>query len=649
MKNLLIFTMLFYSITLSGQQSRTDSLFGLLSKAKEDKVRVNLLSELSGEFGNSNPDSVFLLASKGLKIAQAIGYFEGEIRCKGNLAGYWWTVGDYATAVKLLLQVLAFYKSQNNPIVAKIYSGLLNSYRDQGDYKEALYYSSLTLKDIPPKFEFVRGMANAMRGSVYYEMNNLDSAQFYLTKALNYPLVLGKGWILLMNGRLYAKMKKIDTAGSYYRQAIEILQKDKNYKALAGAFISTGELYEQTGNIDSAIYYGKQGLDIAQKKKFNKETVQSYLLLSSAYEKVNTKAALQYYKLAIIGKDSLFNQEKQKQLLSFKFNEELQKSEMKNAQQQSVNKNRVLILLILLTCFVLFIIILVRNNRHKQTANRLLHQQKEEIQSTLSQLRSTQAQLIQSEKLASLGELTAGIAHEIQNPLNFVNNFAEVSAEMLVEMDAELDKGDVQEAKAISADLQLNLSKINHHGQRASSIVKGMLEHSRTSTGVKEPTDLNALADEYLRLAYHGLRAKDSSFNATMETHFDPDLPLVSVIPQDIGRVLLNLISNAFYAVNERAKQKIEGYSPTVTVSSRKLENAIEITVQDNGNGIPEAIREKIFQPFFTTKPTGQGTGLGLSLAYDIVMKGHGGALNLETTKGEGSTFIITLINHSPQ
>nr|WP_290939219.1 ATP-binding protein [Haliscomenobacter sp.] len=176
-----------------------------------------------------------------------------------------------------------------------------------------------------------------------------------------------------------------------------------------------------------------------------------------------------------------------------------------------------------------------------------------------------------------------------------------------------------------------------------------MLEHSRASTGVKEPTDLNALADEYLRLAYHGLRAKDSSFNATMETHFDPDLPLVSVIPQDIGRVLLNLISNAFYAVNERAKQKIEGYSPTVTVSSRKLENAIEITVQDNGNGIPEAIREKIFQPFFTTKPTGQGTGLGLSLAYDIVVKGHGGALKLESTKGEGSTFIITLINHSPQ
>jgi signal transduction histidine kinase len=273
-----------------------------------------------------------------------------------------------------------------------------------------------------------------------------------------------------------------------------------------------------------------------------------------------------------------------------------------------------------------------------------------------AELKASQNQLIQSEKLASLGELTAGIAHEIQNPLNFVNNFAEVSAEMLVEMDAELDKGDVQEAKAISADLKTNLEKINHHGKRASAIVKGMLEHSRTSTGVKEPTDLNVLADEYLRLAYHGLRAKDSSFNATLETHFNPDLPLVSVIPQDIGRVLLNLINNAFYAVTEKAKQGIEGYSPTVTISTRWLsvntersrsaaeaENAIEINVKDNGNGIPDAIRDKIFQPFFTTKPTGQGTGLGLSLAYDIVTKGHGGSLDVESTIGEGSEFIILL------
>ena len=283
---------------------------------------------------------------------------------------------------------------------------------------------------------------------------------------------------------------------------------------------------------------------------------------------------------------------------------------------------------------------------------------KTQVENTLQELRSTQAQLIQSEKLASLGELTAGIAHEIQNPLNFVNNFAEVSAEMLDEMHVELEKGDTTEAIAIATDLKTNLEKINHHGQRASSIVKGMLEHSRASTGVKEPTDLNALADEYLRLAYHGLRAKDNNFNAKMETHFDPDLPKVSVIPQDIGRVLLNLVNNAFYAVAERSRSTAHQrattvraplagasaqYQPTVTVSTQKTADQIIISIQDNGNGIPEAIHDKIFQPFFTTKPTGQGTGLGLSLAYDIVTKGHGGKFNFQSNLGQGTTFSIWL------
>ena len=282
-----------------------------------------------------------------------------------------------------------------------------------------------------------------------------------------------------------------------------------------------------------------------------------------------------------------------------------------------------------------------------QEKQQILYSQNETLEKQVAartiELKASQAQLIQSEKLASLGELTAGIAHEIQNPLNFVNNFAEVSAEMLDEMHEELEKGDTTEAIAIAADLKTNLKKINHHGQRASAIVKGMLEHSRASTGVKEPTDLNALADEYLRLAYHGLRAKDNSFNATMETHFDLDLPIIEVIPQDIGRVLLNLINNAFHAVNEKAKQGIEGYSPTVTISSRKLGDTLEISVKDNGNGIPESIKDKIFQPFFTTKPTGQGTGLGLSLAYDIVTKGHAGHLEVETKENDGTDFTIIL------
>jgi signal transduction histidine kinase len=268
------------------------------------------------------------------------------------------------------------------------------------------------------------------------------------------------------------------------------------------------------------------------------------------------------------------------------------------------------------------------------------------LEKTLSDLKSTQSQLIQSEKMASLGELTAGIAHEIQNPLNFVNNFSEVSNELIDEMNEELDKGDIEEAKAIAADVKENLIKINHHGNRAGDIVKGMLLHSRASSGQKEPTDLNALCDEYLRLSYHGLRAKDKSFNADFKTDFDESIGKINIIPQDIGRVLLNLYNNAFYAVNERLKaqrsQLSANFSPTVSVSTKKLDNKIIITVNDNGNGIPQNVVAKIFQPFFTTKPTGQGTGLGLSLSYDIV-KAHGGEIKVETKENEGTRFIIVL------
>ena len=267
----------------------------------------------------------------------------------------------------------------------------------------------------------------------------------------------------------------------------------------------------------------------------------------------------------------------------------------------------------------------------------------QKLQVALADLKDTQQQLIQSEKMASLGELTAGIAHEIQNPLNFVNNFSEVSNELIDEMNEEIDKGDLEEAKVIAKDIKQNLEKINHHGKRADSIVKGMLQHSRISNGKKEATNINALADEYLRLAYHGLRAKDKSFNATMVTDFDDTIGTINIIGQDIGRVVLNLITNAFYVVDEKKKSGIENYEPTVTVSTKKRDTTTEIRITDNGNGIPKDILSRIFEPFFTTKPTGKGTGLGLSMSYEIITQGHGGDLKVETKKGEGTTFIIIL------
>jgi signal transduction histidine kinase len=245
--------------------------------------------------------------------------------------------------------------------------------------------------------------------------------------------------------------------------------------------------------------------------------------------------------------------------------------------------------------------------------------------------------------MASLGELTAGIAHEIQNPLNFVNNFSEVNSELIEEMIKQLAISNWQEAREIGMDIKENEEKIAHHGKRAEAIVKSMLQHSRFHTGQKELIDINELVEEYVRLAFHGLRAKDPSFNSMIETNLDNSLEKINVVPQEIGRVILNLVNNAFYAVTEKSKKNIQGFEPKVTVTTAGNNGNIEIRVQDNGDGIPSPVLEKIFQPFFTTKPTGQGTGLGLSLSYDIVTKGHGGKLNVNTNEGKGTEFVIEL------
>ncbi|MFD1470606.1 ATP-binding protein [Hymenobacter caeli] len=330
---------------------------------------------------------------------------------------------------------------------------------------------------------------------------------------------------------------------------------------------------------------------------------------------------------------------------------------LRQAQQQDVARARRQrwVLGAVLTVLALiggFSFLLWRSNRRQQRANALLSQQKAEIQTqrdqttqALTELRTTQAQLIQKEKMASLGELTAGIAHEIQNPLNFVNNFSEVSSELLAELADEQARPtpDTELEAELVGDLRQNMAKITEHGQRASGIVRGMLEHSRASTGERQATDVNALCDEYLRLAYHGLRAKDKTFNAELKTDFAPALPQVEGVGADLGRVLLNLFNNAFYAVQQRQLAGEPGYMPTLSVQTEQVGKQVHIRVSDNGTGIPESVRAKIFQPFFTTKPTGEGTGLGLSLAHDIIAQGHGGTLSAESQPGQGTTFTITL------
>jgi len=411
----------------------------------------------------------------------------------------------------------------------------------------------------------------------------------------------------------------------------------------------------QSKKMDSAFYFATDYYKIARTANLTQQL--SALALMAKYYKAlpNTDSTLSYLVRYYNLKDSLYGDKVMEQAQSMAYNDMQRQKEV--IAQKAAYQNRMILYLV--SSVALFLMglafIFWRTKRKEQQAKKLLQQQKDQLEETLSQLKNTQTQLIQSEKMASLGELTAGIAHEIQNPLNFVNNFSEVNTELIDELQNELKGDNKEEAIAIANDIKENEQKINHHGKRADAIVKGMLQHSRSSSGKKEPSDLNALADEYLRLSYHGLRAKDKSFNATMQTDFDKNIGMINIMQQDIGRVLLNLFTNAFYSVAEKKRKfqqdptgfknllGLSDYEPIVIVNTKKENDRVIIKVKDNGMGIPQKVLDKIYQPFFTTKPTGQGTGLGLSMSYDIITKAHGGELKVETMEGEGAEFIIIL------
>ena len=380
-----------------------------------------------------------------------------------------------------------------------------------------------------------------------------------------------------------------------------------------------------------------QALSQAFAKEGDYAQAYRYFLQYSAYKDSLTAAATSRRLAALEYKQSLLKKEAQIQRLT---KQQLLRQQAARRQQQYVAG-----LVGCVAVLIGFAAVLGRNNRTKQRANQQLNEQKETLQQALAELKNTQAQLIQAEKMASLGELTAGIAHEIQNPLNFVNNFSEVSAELVHELQEarQQQPRDLDLEQELLDDVVQNLVKIGQHGSRASAIVRGMLEHSRTNAGQKEPTDLNALAEEYAKLAYHGARAKDSAFHATLTTDLDPTLGEVLVVPQEVSRVLMNVFSNAFYAVQKKQAGAQPGYQPEIKVCTKREPHQVKIQIRDNGTGIPAGLKEKIFQPFFTTKPTGQGTGLGLSLSYDIITKGYGGTFTLESEEGKFTEFTLTL------
>jgi two-component system NtrC family sensor kinase len=481
-------------------------------------------------------------------------------------------------------------------------------------------------------------------GHAYLKLNKFDSALYFEHKALSYySVILFKDRKYeaephLHIGEIYQQMGNIDLARENFEKAIRVSKQQNNPAKQGDAHLQLASLYQLLSKTDSCLFHAQKALEAFNLVGKEKSKAVAYRKISDYYWDQNkADSSFTYLRLATILNDSLEKIEKEK-FREFQvegFNEVLRLQELGKEKIQTQNKIKTYAMLAGLGVFLIIGLILYRNNRQKQKANRVL-------ESTLTNLKSAQTQLIQSEKMASLGELTAGIAHEIRNPLNFVNNFSEVNSELIAEMKQELNNGNLQEVRSIANNIDENEQKIIFHGKRADAIVKGMLQHSRSSNGIKEPTDINALADEYLRLSYHGLRAKDKSFNATIQTDFDNSIGQINIILQDIGRVLLNVLTNAFYAVNEKNQMNVEGYEPTVSVSTKKVAHKVLISVKDNGKGIPQKVIDKIFQPFFTTKPTGQGTGLGLSLSYDII-KAHGGGIKVETKEGEGSEFVIQL------
>jgi len=647
---------------------QADSLKKTLSIEKNDTLLMNAYRSIGFYYGESRLDSSLIFYRQYVKLAQKLNIKIWLADAFYQIGSCYFYLHNISEANENFLKSISIAEDKKNEssnwhpwtfsnaknnyearivVLGLTYLGLGSLYEELGDtiksnqaYNEGFRLGSM-INNGKIQSLFYGNLAPGLGADsmILYSKKSMEYANRF-----GYKKYIGLSSLQVANG-LYLK-GKYDSITIYAHAAIlSGLQQDNPRAECLGYYVLT-LWFEQQHKADSAIYYAQKMLLNAEKIKIPDIIQLAYQVNAKAYElNNNTDSAFSYLKLYTLMADSL-SKSHLKQLTDYQhtaFNEQQRLTKLNQEKTDSQNKIKLFSIAGGLLAVVFIALILYRNNRKQRQSNNVL-------QKTLTNLKSTQSQLVQSEKMASLGELTAGIAHEIQNPLNFVNNFSDVNKELLSEMKDEMDKGNIDDAKDIANDVIANEQKINHHGKRADAIVKGMLQHSRSSTGQKEPTDINALCDEYLRLSYHGLRAKDKSFNAKFETNFDPSLPKINVVPQEIGRVVLNLINNAFYACTERSRastssaetSSADKYDPTVTVSTKKENNHVIISVKDNGTGIPSTIKDKIFQPFFTTKPTGSGTGLGLSLAYDIV-KAHGGEIKVNSKEGQGTEFVILL------
>ena len=679
----------------------------LSKHVQRDSNRVNLLNRLALELFDGNAVNSLDIAAQAQSLASELKFFRGEAVALIRIGTICYYRGSYDSAIDSYGKAREIAeRNADAKSLAWALNGLGTVYHSQSNYPLALdcYLKSVQqFEKIKDEADAASIMGNV--GVLYKEMGELKQALEYFQKGLKIHEMMGNRDVIptfLNNiGNIYSDEKQFPEALTIYLRCLKLAreQNDKYTEALvlrnlvqvrmfqrdykeavadgflalalfqslddkagvADTYYKIADTYVNIGKPDSALFYAKRSLYLAQQLGFKRNIFDTYQVVAEAHaSRKEYREAYEAQHSYILYKDSLTGEENQQKIGGLKFQYELDKKQVqialltkdKELQEQKAKQRsqQVYALIIGLFLSALLALALVRNNRQKRRANEELLLQKETITAqrdhlelALKELKSTQQQLIQREKMASLGDLTAGIAHEIQNPLNFVNNFSEVNEELIDEMKAALLSDNKSEALSIAQDIKENAQKINHHGRRADAIVKGMLQHSRINTGHKEPARINALVDEHVRMSYNGFRTKDKSFQASIQTDYDESIGAIQVIPQDIGRVLLNISNNAFYSLTQKKLLLGASYLPVLTVSSRILPGKIEIKVRDNGMGISNQTLGKIFQPFYTTKPSGQGIGLGLSLSYDIIMKGHGGALLVNSREGEYAEFTIEL------
>jgi two-component system NtrC family sensor kinase len=625
------------------QAPAVDSLQHLLSLPQTDYDRVTLLCQVSDQFWTQRTDSAAVYANKALELARSIGYHRGEGEALNRL-GAALRESNLARALELFQQSLHIAETTHDQaLMAQNLRSIGIIYVYLRDKRVALSYYFRALKigeQLHDDNRMVIELSNI--GLAYDVFNQLDSSQVYQERAyaLARRLHTPTNYILYGLANVARKRGEIAQARIFYRQSIVASKKVHHLRSLNFAYVGLAQLYQQIGRPDSSIYYARLGCQTAQVNGFLRGVLNASTLLTKDFEQSRlSDSAFKYQSLMLVMKDTLFGQEKVMRLQNLNYREQQHRQEVAASQAALRARYRTYALLAGLVGLLALALLLGLHGRQQERAREALEQ-------SLAELKTAQDQLVQREKMAFLGELTAGIAHELQNPLNFVKNFAEVSTDLVEEMSGERRDPARTTAleKEILAGLKQNLLQISQHGQRATSIIKGMLEHSRTGTAQREVININSLVEESLRLAYQGLRTKEKDFTVELITHFDPAQPKLFASPQEMGRVLINLFTNAFHAVQQRQRQEPDvAYQPAITVSTLVLVSAIEIRIGDNGTGMSSKVLTKIFQPFFTTKAVGEGTGLGLSMSHDIVTQGHGGSLTVESREGEGSEFIITL------